>query len=201
MENVLSLLTAPSVWPYSILLGIVLLYWLTVFIGALDIELFDLELDTEANGELGFWGETLTFLNLGQVPFMIFVSLLVLLLWVGAAAAFGIWSDTPSLGFWVLLPNLIWGLIATKFATIPFKGIHRKMNQSGLSKRDLVGKIGEIVMTVEPGRQGRIEVQNERETIVLDVTCHDTALSRGQQAIILEYDPVQDQYVVTAFEV
>lgn len=219
MEKLLSLLTAPSVWPYSILLGIILLYWITVFIGAIDLDFFDVDLDidvdadidvdvdvdadidadAEAGDGLGAWGTALTFFNIGKVPFMIFLSFLILFLWVGAAVGFAMLGSIPLLFLMALIPNLIFSLFVTKMATIPFKGMHGKMTQGGTTKRDLVGKIGEVIMTVRPGRQGRIQVAGEAEVFILDVTSESEIIESGAQALIVEYQVEKDQYVVSPF--
>lgn len=212
MNDIFALLAAPSVWPYSILLGIIMLYWLTVFVGALDLDFFDVDLDTDADldadvdgdldadGDIGWFSETLSFFNIGQVPFMIFLSFFVLFLWTSAALGFGYFGERQFLFLLLLLPNLLIALFLTKVFTIPFKGMHRKMTETGTAKRDLVGKIGEVILTVHPGRQGRIELKKGDETFVLDVTTEHDSIPVGQKALIVEYHSETDQYVVSPFE-
>ena len=216
MDNIVSLLMAPSVWPYSILLGLILLYWLTVFVGALDLDFLDFDLDSDVDADvdmdvdadvdadaeagLGWLGETLTFYNIGRVPFMIFLSVLVLFLWVGAALAFSFFPETKLLFLLALVPNVLVALFLTKGSTAPFRAMHGKMTQTGTAKRDLVGKIGEVILAVKPGRQGRIEVKTDGETFVLDVTTNEEEIPTGEKALIVEYHPADDQYVVSPFD-
>ena len=151
-------IAAPNLF-YTILLGFVLLYFLSVFIGALDLDLFDfdleadfdldvevdadleLEVDAEMEGEIdtavspGFWISTLSFFNLGKVPFMIFFSLLVLSMWVIGLIAnhhyAGVYSwFAPAF----ILPNFLVSLFIAKFLSEPFKKSFSKMNQEGISK-------------------------------------------------------------------
>src|SRR6187431_1907441 len=104
--------------PFTVLLGVIVLYWLLVGLGALDMNLFgdvDADLHThvhvetdvdahplvpgdpphltgdKAGGiskelggeESGFLLQALAFLNVGQVPVMFVISVLVLCLWLG----------------------------------------------------------------------------------------------------------------------
>ena len=83
--------------------------------------------------------------------------------------------------------------------TIPFKGMHARMTKTGTAKRDLVGKIAEVTMTVRPGRVGRIEVRTDKEKFVLDATSESETIESGAQAIIVEYRKESDQYIVSPF--
>ena len=76
---------------YTILLVVVALYWLSVFLGALDLSSFDFDVDAdvdvdadldvdvdadmdvdgEAHTTIGWFAGTLHFFNFGKLPFMI----------------------------------------------------------------------------------------------------------------------------------
>lgn len=216
MGTFFSILFHPANLPYTLLLLLVVLYWLTVFIGALDLDFldFDLDGDTEvevevdteveavAGGSTGLMSVA-TFFNLGRVPFMIFFSLLVLSLWTGAVLAWEAFGrEIPWFPLLWLLPNLLLGLFVTKLLSTPFKRWHRHMNRETVHKRELVGKTGRIIIAVRPGRTGRIELDTEDQHFVLDVITHGTdVLETGTQALIVEYDPETDRYAVEGFEV
>lgn len=221
MGTFLPALFHPANLPYTILLILVMLYWLTVFIGALDLDFLDFDLDTEVDAEVDVdleaevdsevsaaaGGSALmgvaTFFNLGQVPFMIFFSLLILTMWTTAMLAWQAFGEAmPWFPLLWLLPNLLIGLFVTKLLSSPFKRLHRHMNREGVRKRDLVGKTGRVIITVRPGRTGRIELDTEAHHFVLDVITHGTeTLEVGSQAIVVEYDAVADRYAVEGFEI
>ena len=211
---------APANVFYTILLGVILLYWLTVFIGALDLEFLDFDLDTEVDGDLdldadlegevdgdtvggGWFASTLSFFNLGQVPFMVFLSLLSLSLWLGAMLAYDAFGQGKEWFFLIwLLPNLLIGLFITKLASTPFKGLHRRLNEGGTQKRDLVGKIGEVILTVRPDSLGRIELLLGEDTFTLDaLSATEASIAVGQKALVVEYDSQADTYRVQPFDV
>jgi hypothetical protein len=70
---------------YSVLLGVVLVYWLLSLIGVVDIDsgpVIEAELHTDADAdEIGDFASYLMALGLNGVPFSVVVSLLVLLSW------------------------------------------------------------------------------------------------------------------------
>jgi hypothetical protein len=217
MEQLLQVALAPANVFYTILLGFIMLYWLTVFLGALDLEFLDFDLDADHDLDLdgdiegdadldggSGWGmNALSFFNVGQVPFMIFLSFLVLAMWVGSLLAYDAFGQDSEWFFlsW-LLPNLLMGLLITKLASTPFKGLHRRLNEGGIQKRELVGKIGEVILTIRPDSLGRIELLVGEDTFVLDVLSADEAsISVGQQALIVEYDQQADTYRAQRFEV
>ncbi len=65
--------------PASVLMVICMLYWLSVILGLMDFDLLDFDLDFEIGTEspsildFGFIG--LRFLNLGEVPVMLWMSI------------------------------------------------------------------------------------------------------------------------------
>ena len=65
-------LTGVNIIP-TILLGFVLFYWLTVIIGVIDFDLFDIDgdFDVDTGGDIGPFHAFLAFLNLADLPFML----------------------------------------------------------------------------------------------------------------------------------
>lgn len=209
--------------PYTILLGLTLLYWLTVFFGALDLEFLDFEVDADIDADVdldvdidadvdadvdagggngaGWFMTGLAFFNLGAVPFMVFMSLFVLTLWVTSILVNSLWLDLGEWAFFILLvPNLIVGLFVTKVLSTPFKGVYKKMNAKGTSKRELVGKIADVTMTVRPNRIGRVELTHNDTHFTLDVRIEgDEEIQEGEKAILVQYDAQADDFVVTKF--
>ncbi|GAB4414246.1 MAG: hypothetical protein OHK0039_21860 [Bacteroidia bacterium] len=234
MQELYQLAIAPPTLPYTIMLGLVLLYWLTVFIGALDLNFLDFSLDkdvdlsvdkdidlgidkdvdlsvdkdidldkgVEVEGD-GWMSSVLSFFNLGQVPFMIFLSLLVLVMWVGSIVAHRLLGGNLDWFFLLwLIPNLILGLFLTKLLSTPFKGLHKHLTASGTQKRELVGKIGVVTIDIRPQKMGRIELVVDEQSFALDVLSHATeTIPSGAQALIVEYDAAEDTFWVEPFEV
>lgn len=200
--------------PYSILLVLIMCYWATVFIGVLDLDFldFDLEADTEidvdtdldADGSFsgGFLANTLSFFHVGAVPFMIFFSILVLSLWTVSLIGNHYFGETFSwFALVLLIPNLILSLVVTKLLTWPFKGSYQRMNRQGISKRELVGKMCRITTAVSPGTIGQAELTFDEQNFLLKIRSQDETIAKGEQALLIEYDAEKDFFLVTPFRV
>src|SRR6476660_920047 len=153
MHEVLSEAFAFVNLPFTVLLGLVAVYWVLVVLGALDTSFgSDLELgghveggspelgghhfeghETEAHGDVGhdgFLSGVAHFINLGDVPLMVVVSVLSLSLWTGSLIANRYFTGHDvlmSLAF--LVPNFIVGLIVTRYGTLPFKPLFRLLRR------------------------------------------------------------------------
>jgi len=94
------LLTDAVLWynlPLTVLFGAVILYWIGVCLGALDMDTFDVHVDHEVpvdtdiphgfdkdvpgDGSGGSFMAVLRFLNVGDVPFMVILSIFTVTLW------------------------------------------------------------------------------------------------------------------------
>ena len=74
--------------PYTVFLGLILLYWLAVIVGGLDLDLFNVEIDadvdvdtnmdTAVSGLGGVGLAVLQFFHVGTVPLMLLLSFLSL---------------------------------------------------------------------------------------------------------------------------
>ncbi|MFK7920550.1 MAG: hypothetical protein AB8H47_01275 [Bacteroidia bacterium] len=213
-------ITGPNLL-YTILLGFVLLYFLSVLLGALDLEFFEIELDAdididvdidmdveaEADADVGGGGlfvNVLSFLNIGKVPFMIYVSLVILSMWVIGIIANHIWYPTYS---WfplaLMLPNFLLSLLVGKLLSEPFKSSFSKINKQGLSKTKLVGKICQARTTLRSDAIGQAEVMvgEDHHTITAKLQKEKTPIKAGEKGLIIEYHKDDDYFIVAPFDV
>src|SRR5690606_23128689 len=80
----------------TFILSFCIVYWLIVIVGAIDVDMidFDVDVDTDVDvdvdggdaGESGVaWlNQVLAFFNLGRVPFMVWLTIVAIPLWVGS---------------------------------------------------------------------------------------------------------------------
>ncbi|HEX8658418.1 MAG TPA: hypothetical protein VF690_12820, partial [Hymenobacter sp.] len=98
MTELLQAAIAPPNLVATGLLVFVLLYWLTVIVGLLDMKSVDLSIDDHGHfhydghvphdGISTSWlNGALAFFNLGRIPLMVFLSFVFLPLWVGSILA------------------------------------------------------------------------------------------------------------------
>lgn len=221
---------------YTVFLCLVLLYWITVFAGALDMEFLDFDVDNDfevnldldidvdvdvdvdvdtdvdadtdadtssGNGGSGWFLNTLAFFNLGSVPFMVFLSFLVLSAWSFSMVANDRWGvGNEWFPLIILIPNLILSLFVTKVFTTPFKGIYKKMNKQTVTKKELVGKTCKVTLAASENKAGQAELHFDGKNFLLKVyTTKGKNIAKGNQAIIVEYDRENDHYVIEPFDI
>ncbi len=184
---------------YTGLLVFSLFYWLTVFIGLLDLGSLDFDVDADlevdvdmdadvdASGHAGGWINALHFLNFGRLPFMVILSFLTLSMWT-----IGIWLNRwwgwDSLSFMLItfLPNLAMSLLITKLFTTPLLPIFKDY-QAGAEPIDYLGQAAALRLPLESGRAGQAEVNNDGSKLLINVKAAPeqlTALEKGQQVVI-----------------
>ncbi|MEL6671349.1 MAG: hypothetical protein AAFR61_04130 [Bacteroidota bacterium] len=216
--------------PYTILLIIVILYWMMVFIGTMDMEFLDFDVDVDMDldvdvdvdldvdvdvdaevdtdleaggGSPAVWLSFLSFFNLGKIPFMLFISFLILSMWaigVYANHQFGYLGNWFALAFF--LPNILLSLFVTKVVSTPFKGMFDRLDQQAMRRKDLVGKICKITIAVKPGMKGQGHILFEgNEFLFTVISEEEEIIPKGAQALLVEYNPETELFLVTPFEV
>src|SRR5689334_13025861 len=87
MLEVFSEAIRPINLPFTILLGIVVLYWILVAVGAFGLDFgADGDIDADAGADIadadaGWFSHFLNFINVGEVPITIVLSFLTLSAW------------------------------------------------------------------------------------------------------------------------
>ncbi|MDX5347535.1 MAG: hypothetical protein LPK19_09840, partial [Hymenobacteraceae bacterium] len=111
------------------LLVFVLIYWVAVILGLLDIDLFNLEIevdteldvDADGAGSIVWLNSVLAFFNLGRVPFMLFVTFVAVPFWAFSILLnYYVTYSFPWIGFLLLIPAFIGSLFVSKILTTPF---------------------------------------------------------------------------------
>jgi hypothetical protein len=194
--------SAPNIIPTALLV-FVLIYWLVVILGAIDLDFFDVDVDLEADadGELSVsWlNHVLVFFNLGQVPFMLFLTFLVVPWW--AITVLGnhyIGNESFVLSLLVLIPALLISLFFAKFLTMPFVRVYQALDQE--DNTTPVGKICRITSAASPTKVGQAQVQTNGAPLVLNVRAYEgSSLLAGDSAMVIEYDAGRNVYLVEPY--
>ena len=187
------------VLPATVLLILVCAYWLFVMVGALDFELFDIDLDVDTQIDvehslLSIGLVPLRFLNIGQVPLMLWVSLFGLSWWVFSLIV-DEWASGGSVLRMAQSVALAFALslILTKALTQPMRGWFHQIEPR--SAGDLIG--GTCQITGETtATYGQARYETGAAPLLLQVRSRDETLGRGDVAEILDYDPVARVYIV-----
>ena len=189
---------------YTVLLIVLVGYWLLVIVGLFDVNAFDINLDADfdidAPGEIpGLGQQALGFLNIGEIPVMFYVSIVVLSTWVGSMKL-NEWLSNSSI--WIALalaiPNLIVGLMIAKIVTQPFRWLNlRKETKNEFEGGKCLVSTSEVTETF-----GECEILDSDAPIKLTArTRGGETLKKGDAAtIVARLKRDKNIYVVTKYK-
>jgi hypothetical protein len=212
--------------PFTVLLILVVLYWLLVAVGALGGPAADADLDVHADAHLdhdvdidtmhhhvegnhsghgsheggSWWGNTLKFVNLGDVPVMVVLSVLILSLWAFGIVANRYWAgDSALLKTAFLGANLVASVVITRYVTLPLKPIFRVLNKQYDESVKIVGEHCRVVTSEATSRFGQAEIATKGVPLLIHVrTLNDAVLRKGDLAVVVREDTEHRIFFITA---
>lgn len=192
--------------PLTVLLAVVVGYWLLVAFGMFTL---DLEGDAHVGGhsgdahhdgdvDAGWFSHLLHFVNIGEVPVTIVGSVLVLCLWLGSMIANHFWTGgSLLLGLAALVPNLLVSAVLTRFLTLPFKPLLRAMSREGDEHLAVVGRSCEITTSEANAQFGQARIETKGAPLLINVRVRNAApLPRGATCLVVEEDKPRGIYFV-----
>lgn len=205
MSQLFALITAFPTVVYTVLLGFCLVYWLFVMIGALDIDLLDLDVDLEG-GEEGFGAAlagVVSAIGLGGVPITIVVSFLALWGWmISALVASNLLVLLPFEwlrwlgGLGTLVAAFVGAVFLTRLCARPLRGLFVQQGRAR-SKHDLVGKLAEISSGKADAEWGEARVSDAGAVLVVSVRApQGREFTHGEKVIVVDYDESSGAYLV-----
>ncbi|OJH35673.1 hypothetical protein [Cystobacter ferrugineus] len=200
---------------FTIPLGVVVGYWLTVIVGAVGIDVLDGDVGGALEGgakgaveggakaalEGHAHGSFLDVLGFGGVPTTVSVSFVVFLSWLLSLAV-----GRPLQALLGALPGaLVTGGIATLclgvgavlagLAVRPLRPLFAV--QQAPRRAELMGRVCVVASGRVDGRFGHATVEDGGAGLILNIVCDKAnELKRGEKALILSYDATRDAYEV-----
>lgn len=202
-------------FPFTVLLGVMIGYWLLVAFGALDSDFgsdvggnHDLDMEHHIEGHHAghheggsWWTSSLKFINLGDVPFLVVMTFLTLSMWTFSLISNRYWNPDGSalLAMAFLFVNLAVSVVVTRYITMPLKPIFRALNKQVSKPIVLVGKHCKITTTEATGAFGQAEITTDGSALLINVrVLNDEVLQRGDVAVIVREDADARIFFVTA---
>lgn len=190
------------------LLVFVLIYWLVVLLGFIDIDSFDIDIDlnldtdTHVGGSVGWLNHVLYFFNLGQVPLMLFVSFLAMPMWLLAIVATEfLVFDSVFLSYIFLIPNFILSLFIAKVCTQPFVRLFNTLENHVDDNTEVIGKICTVILNTTYEKMGQARVEGNGSVVLLNIkTRKGTELSKGETGLVIDYVPEKSYYIIEPYE-
>ncbi len=213
--------------PYTILLGLLVLYWALYLLGVLGDEAselldldFDADVDVDADvgvdadadadvdsdadvGHPGVLSGLLHFFHVGEVPVIIIFSTLILAMWTLSLLTNYYLNNTSG---WVALalaiPIVLGGLIVTKTVISPFAPWLKKVLHQEGDKVEILGRRCVVHSSQVTPKYGQIELATQGAPILLNAkTKEGVVLTKGQEAIVFDYDKEANVYLIAALDV
>jgi hypothetical protein len=205
--------------PFTALMGVVTCYWLLVLLGALDFDSepsLDLHShDVHVHGavgahdvdhatphvdahDIGAVKSLLQFLNFGNVPSMIVVSILVLSMWTISMFSNRLYNPGSILiALGLLVPNLIITALITKVATTPLKHLFTALNKDYDEHKPVVGRTCMILTSEVTDKFGQAQIDTQGSPLVINVrTYGDATFAKGESALIIKEDKENNLFTV-----
>lgn len=180
--------------PATILVVICLLYWLSVILGVMDLDL-DFEVPTEGSSFLDFGFIGLKYLNLGDVPVMLWMSVFSLSMWM-LSINFDYKIEIHSFIDYLPLAarNVGISLVVTKLLTQPFKGLFKFTPPNQVEA--LLGKTCRVTSTSVNHRFGQAEMEAEAAPLKLHIRSEDETIQKGDLVRLTDFHSEQQVFYV-----
>jgi hypothetical protein len=211
MVELMQLAFSPINVFFTLLLVIVVMYWLTVILGVLDTDLFEVDLpdmDMEADMDAGVdadlgsgaaWG-ILHWFHVGEMPVTVLLSIFILSLW--AIAILGNYYLNPDMrilqAFGVFLCNIVISSLVVKCVAFPLRPLYALFYKDCNAPKKVIGSRGLVVTTqVTADQMGQLEVHTKGAPIRLNVRSkRDHVFREHDQAVVVERDKKSNIYFI-----
>ncbi len=200
--------------PFTILLVLVVIYWISVIVGAMDLSFLDFDLDVETDADVdvetdvsisstaGLHLKLLRFVNLAYIPLMVIVSIFVVSLWIGAILGNYYFNPgmSPLIGLVIFIANFIIAVIVTKILTTPLKPLFKSLNHAA-SKTEIIGTLCTLKYNLEVGRMGQAEVEIGGAPVLINVKIEkDPKMEKGDKALVIMESENKEYYIIEEFK-
>lgn len=184
----------------TVLLILVVLYWIITIIGILDFDFLDLDIDLEA-GDGPFYA-LLAFIKVGELPFMFVLSILILNFWIIAMLIYYL-PITPGglINTVLLLPAMMISMVITKVELFPFKAV-KFSNVEDNKENAVIGQLCVLKCEVKDGRLGQAEIEKDGASIVINVKSENGAVPfcKDEVAFVIRKDIEKNVYYIVKNE-
>lgn len=211
MSELLHVAFMPVNLLFTVLLLLVLLYWIMVILGALDIDFLDFDFDTDTDVDVdadadmdvqggGILRGLLEFFYVGEIPVMVLASVFALCLWV--ISVLGNYYMNPKgsliLSLPILAGNLIVSCMLVKIMAVPLRKLFKSLDTDPNATRNVMGRICRIVTTeVTSTRIGQGEIQTKGAPVLLNVRAEgDHVFHKDDEALIVSQNKETGVYII-----
>ncbi|MEM6262787.1 MAG: hypothetical protein AAGI38_09790 [Bacteroidota bacterium] len=212
MKELLDAAVSPANIIITGLLIFILLYWITVILGVIDLDAVDFDVDVDVDADVdidadvdasgvSWFNSVLAFFNLGHVPFMVFMTCWIVPAWAICIIAndkLGISSFGVGLG--IMAGGLFASLFIAKIATQPFVRIFAKIDQEAKENQRIRGKICTVTIGTTATSTGQATINTSGAPLLINVrTSEGVEMQKGDTGLVLELIDNQNIYLIEPF--
>ncbi len=211
----------PINMPFSILLVVVIFYWLLVILGALDFDMggHDVHVDAGSHDVGGHGGHDadagahghnagvfqsmLQFLHIGDAPVMIVVSVMAVISW-GVAVLSNVYFNPGNswlLALVYLVPNGIFTVVSTHYLLRPVAKAMRAMNEDQEKAPPVVGQVAEVTTSEVTEKFGMALVQVKGAPLAIQVrSTKGEPIQKGDQVLVIDENKKNNTFEVVKYK-
>jgi hypothetical protein len=194
--------------PVTILLLLVLFYWVINLVGIFDLDMLsgDAELDkghieTETDSD-SFLGKTFDF---GDLPIAIVISFFVLFFWmITILTNYYLGNSSLFFALIIYIPAIIGSFMVTRIITIPLAKIYSmlKLNtEEAESVSDYTGAVCKVFVEATSESNGQGEINRNGDPIRVNIrTYPGKQMLKGSSALLIEYIKGGDYYMAEPYD-
>jgi hypothetical protein len=191
----------------TILLGLVVCYWLMVISGVLDLDTDvsdgggEIDMDPGHDASTGsIWMSTGRFLGFSKVPIIVWLSFVSLFMWFFSLVLNQYWNHEAeaSRALLLLAPNLMASVIVTKIVTIPIAKLFAAMADADSEGEEILGRSGTVISIEANETYGQIEIPVKGAPLLVNVRCQpgSPALKKGTPVQVVSAGPDNKFYYI-----
>jgi hypothetical protein len=192
--------------PVTIVLLIVILYWIVNLVGLFDLDMFHADADHHVHAETDGHSHSAfgTMFDFGDVPIAIIFSFFTLIFWSGTMIC-NYYLGNSSLFFALLIyiPNIIAAFAVTKIIAIPLSKGYKLLNDNteDAATSDFTGSVCMVTIEAGPASMGQGEINRGGDVFRINIkTYPKKLLKKGQSGLLIEYFPDKGYYIAEPYE-
>ena len=155
---------------------------------------------SSTTGNDGIFRQVFDFFYLGEVPIVIIATFFALAFWVATMITNHWYNQDQQLliSLLWLIPNILFSLVVTRIALIPFVIIFKRPPPENKTREELCGLVGLVTTSEVTPKFGQIEIRQENEPeMTLNVrTKPGEKLGKGDAAKIVSYNHTDGTFLV-----
>jgi len=189
--------------PFTLLLGVVVIYWLTVIVGMFEIEGLDGVFDDVEGGADGGFSSILKFFYIGEVPALVVLSVFAGAMWAGSVLGNYYFNPGHSvaLAALVFIPNFIVASLLTRLVARPFRRAFKLLSADGEEEVKIIGQTCTVLTQQLDEKFGQAQIETGGAPIIINArTTGGEVLRKGETAIVFERDEEKNLCLVRKLE-